>query len=84
MFCWLKVIVRMGIIVLEQLAAFNLFIITQLSRFLALPVVPFLFISSATFRRLQSVSVLRWNVLSWTPQIELVPVSGPESERADR
>jgi hypothetical protein len=31
---------------------------------------------SITFRRLDSVSVFRWHLLSWAQSIELVPISG--------
>jgi hypothetical protein len=34
------------------------------------------FISNTTFRRLDYVSVFRWNLLSWTQLTELVPISG--------
>jgi hypothetical protein len=35
---------------------------------------------NTTFRRLDSVSVFRWNLLSWVQSIELVPISGPVPE----
>jgi hypothetical protein len=31
-----------------------------------------------TFRRLDSVSIFRWNLLSWAQLTELVPISGHE------
>jgi hypothetical protein len=33
-------------------------------------------LKSTKFRRLDSVSVFRWNLLSWSQSIELVPISG--------
>jgi hypothetical protein len=35
------------------------------------------FNQSTTFQREDSVSVFRWNLLSWAKQVELVSVSGP-------
>jgi hypothetical protein len=40
-------------------------------------VVLFLFKYTA-FRRLDSVSVFRYNLLSWAQSIKLVPISGPD------
>jgi hypothetical protein len=33
-----------------------------------------------TFRKLDSLSVFRWNLLSWAQLIELVPISGYQIE----
>jgi hypothetical protein len=38
------------------------------------------FYLDTTFRRQDSVSVVRWNLLSWTQSIELVPISGHQYE----
>jgi hypothetical protein len=35
-----------------------------------------LFLLKTSFRRLDFVSVFRWNILRWTQSIELVPISG--------
>jgi hypothetical protein len=37
---------------------------------------PVFYLKHTTFRRLYSVSVFRWNLLSWDQSIELVPISG--------
>jgi hypothetical protein len=39
----------------------------------------FFHLKHTTFRRLDSVSVFWWNLLSWAQSIELVPVSGSPS-----
>jgi hypothetical protein len=39
-----------------------------------------LIFQNTTFRRLDSVSVFRLNLLSWAQSIELVPISGPFSK----
>jgi hypothetical protein len=36
--------------------------------------------SSKLTKRLNSVSVFRWNLLSWTQSIELVPLSGHQQQ----
>jgi hypothetical protein len=38
------------------------------------------FLFKATFRRLDSVSVFRWNLLSWAQCIELDPISGHQHQ----
>jgi hypothetical protein len=37
---------------------------------------PVFYLKHTSFRRLDSVSVFRWNLLSWAEPIELVPISG--------
>jgi hypothetical protein len=44
--------------------------------FRTLSIVLFLF-KNTTFRRLDSVSVFRWNLLSWVQSVELILISGP-------
>jgi hypothetical protein len=34
------------------------------------------YLKHTTFRRLNSVSIFRWNLLSWAQSIELFPISG--------
>jgi hypothetical protein len=45
---------------------------------IALPFTCFYF-KHTTFRRLDSISVFRWNLLIWAQTIELVPISGQHS-----
>jgi hypothetical protein len=37
-----------------------------------------------TFRRLDSVSVFRWNILNWAQSIELVPIFGDRGDTTFR
>jgi hypothetical protein len=37
-----------------------------------------------TFRRLDSVSVFRWNLLIWAQSVELVPISGHQHQHKTR
>jgi hypothetical protein len=45
--------------------------------------VPFIF-QNTTFRRLDSVSVFRWNLLSWAQLIGLVPISWKQKGKRGR
>jgi hypothetical protein len=51
----------------------------QVLCFLTLSSVLFL-LEHTVFQRLDSVSVFRWNLLSWTQSIELAPISGNQHQ----
>jgi hypothetical protein len=60
----------MTIIRAEMLCFWTLFIALSLSK-----TVPFIF-QNITFQKLDSVSIFRWNLLTWAQSIERLPISG--------